>query len=311
MRHAPQAYIVSGHLSLILVLYLKILNAEFPDLLHIVVVLALGFKFNSFFADSSNSRILFSLILPVIILAKLVRVELLFNRPVIFLNDQILLAFVDAHLFHGIGKSLIKWQETVHLIVFQVLSLLRIPLRLSWLLMCIIAELRRTTSLRELGPLLVYRLRCLSPRRHSILLGWLHLILLLMLSLHLRIIYNLLSVWRPSSHWRRHNSSRWSRVEANWLVRDHFWTRRVWIRLPWRTHRHVHITTVLLLMAYHWSWRHTSLILLLVHLLLLIRLMLELLLRKIWVHQLLVRSILFRRVTLILDLLSIFSVWRL
>ena len=105
MRHTPQAYIVSGHLCLILILYLEFLNAKFPDLLNIVVVLTLGIKFNSFFADSSNSRILFSL--TVIILAKLVGVELLFNRPVIFLDDHFLLAFVEAHLFHGIGKSCI------------------------------------------------------------------------------------------------------------------------------------------------------------------------------------------------------------
>lgn len=174
--------------------------------------------------------------------------------------------------------------------------------------MCTIAELRWTTSLRELGPLLDYLLRCLSTRRHSILLGW----LLLLLSVHLRIIHNLLSVW-PSSHWRRDNSSRWSWIKANvisnWLVRDHFWTRRVWIRLPWRTHRHVHISRILLLMAYHWSRSHTSWKLLRVHLL--IRLVLELLLRKIRVHQLLVRSIQLRRVTLIFGLLSIFSVWRL
>jgi len=99
MRHTPQAYIVAGHLCLILVLYLKVLNAKFPHLLNIVVVLTLGVKFYSFFADTSNPRI----ILGIIILAKLLRIELLFNRPVIFLNDHFLLSLVDAHLFHGIG----------------------------------------------------------------------------------------------------------------------------------------------------------------------------------------------------------------
>lgn len=105
MRHTPQAYIVAGHLGLILVLYLKFLNAKFPHLLNIVVVLTLGFKFNSFFADSSNFGIIFNISLPIIILAKLIGVELLFNRPVIFLNNHFFFftTFGDAHLFHGIG----------------------------------------------------------------------------------------------------------------------------------------------------------------------------------------------------------------